>query len=309
MNDLDKDRIELLERQLADRVTERVRPALFRLYAAVGLTVISVLGFVGWDIVTDIKASITRNIETEIKEKRTEIIRQMTETDFMAERAGKIISDVEKRLEEFQRKANALDETIKKVDDLKASSQNLMAIYSKELEPALEMVKSLPRQLQILAKQVDQINTIASTARPGAGEEPSRNPQQRTSAINSVISQTAAAEKRLLAASKKVTVFFQFAGSSRAQAGAISAALKAKGYIIPGEDRESGAAYKHEVRYFHDEDKDSAQRFADDTTRALRNLGYTEEKVPDIRIESLVTYPGKKPRMGVFELWLDIPVL
>ncbi len=50
MEELDGDRIELLERRLADRVAERVRPALFKLYAVVGSTVIGVVGLFGWNI-------------------------------------------------------------------------------------------------------------------------------------------------------------------------------------------------------------------------------------------------------------------
>jgi hypothetical protein len=50
MIDLNGDKLELIERQLTERVTERVRSALFRLYAAVGVAVISVLGFLSCDI-------------------------------------------------------------------------------------------------------------------------------------------------------------------------------------------------------------------------------------------------------------------
>ena len=77
------DRIELLERQLAERITERVRPALFRLYASVGLAIIGAIGFVSWDIVADIKSEIksevTDAIDAEIGAKRTEITERVTE--------------------------------------------------------------------------------------------------------------------------------------------------------------------------------------------------------------------------------------
>ncbi|EGW54422.1 hypothetical protein [Candidatus Endoriftia persephonae] len=84
MADMDDDRIELLERQLAERVTERVRSALFRLYATVGLAVIGALGFVSWDIVSDIKSEIKSeiadSIDKEIKAKRAEITERVAET-------------------------------------------------------------------------------------------------------------------------------------------------------------------------------------------------------------------------------------
>ena len=58
MGDPDKDRLELLERQLSEKVTERVRTALFKVYASVGMAVIFVIGFVSWDIVGDIKQEL-----------------------------------------------------------------------------------------------------------------------------------------------------------------------------------------------------------------------------------------------------------
>ena len=107
MTDLDDDRLELLERQLADRVTARVRPALFRLYATVGVAVIAALGFVSWDIVSDIKSEIKSEIKTEItdeidddiKTKRAEITERVTETRILAVRASKVIQKLENQLD------------------------------------------------------------------------------------------------------------------------------------------------------------------------------------------------------------------
>ena len=86
-----------------------------------------------------------------------------------------------------------------------------------------------------------------------------------------------------------------------------TAALETARYIVPSEDRQSNAAAKHEVRYFHDNDKEAAQRLAEDTTAALRELGYASDQIPNIVVKSLVTFPGKKPRLGVLELWVEIP--
>jgi uncharacterized protein YoxC len=311
MTDLDDDRLELLERQLAERVTERVRPALFRLYATVGVAVIGALGFVSWDIVEDIKSEIkveiTDEIDKEIKAKRNEITERVTEARFMAKRASKVIQRVEKQLDDFQPQAENLDETIEKVKALNVTSQDLIAVYSQELQPLVSNVESLSSQLKILAEQVNQLNTIATAGGLNSEGEPAQTSQHRSTAIQSVISDTKAAEQRLVQARNKTTVFFQFAGGRREQAKALSAALKAEGYAVPGEDREGGAAGRHEVRYFHVEDDATAQRLADDTTRALRSLAYPDRKAPDIMAKSFVSYRGKKPRVGVLELWLEIP--
>jgi hypothetical protein len=315
MTDLEDDRLELLERQLAERVTERVRPALFRLYATVGVAVIGALGFVGWDIVSDIKseikaeikAEITDAIDEEIGAKRTEIAERVTEARFMAKRAGEVIERVEKQLDDFQPQADNLDETIERVKALNVTSQDLTAVYSQELKPLVSNVESLSSQLRILAEQVNQLNTIATAGGLNSEAVTEQTPQQRSAAIQSVISDSKEAEQRLAQARNKTTVFFQFAGGRRQQAEELSAALKAKGYAVAGEDREGGAARKHEVRYFHDEDNETAQFLAADTTHALRNLAYADRKPPDVVAKSFVSYSGKKPRPGVLELWLEIP--
>lgn len=311
MADLDEDRLELLERQLAERITERVRPALFRLYATVGIAVIGALGFVGWDIATDIKSEIKSEIITaidkDVEAKRAEIAERVTETRIMAARASKVIQRVEQQLDQFEPQAQNLDETIEKVKALNATSQDLIVSYSQELQPLVSNVESLSNQLTVLAEQVNELNTIATAGGLSSEGEPAQAHQQRSSAIQSVISFTKEAEQRSERERNKTTVFFQFAGGMREQAEALSAALKLEGYVVPGEDREVGAAGRREVRYFHDEDNAVAQRLAGDTTRALRGLDYSDRKAPDVAAKSFVSYQGKKPRPGVLELWLEIP--
>ena len=311
MTDLHDDRLELLERQLAERVTQRVRPALFRLYATVGVAVIGALGFVSWDIVSDIKSEIkseiTDAIDEEVNAKRTEIAERVTEARIMAKRAGKVIERVEKQLDDFQPQADNLDETIARVKALNVTSQDLTAVYSQELKPLVANVESLSKQLRVLAEQVNQLNSIATAGGLNFEAVPDQTPQQRSAAIQSVITDSEDAEQRLVQARKKTTVFLQFAGGRREQAEELSAALIAKGYSVPGEDREGDAARKHEVRYFHDEDNETAKRLADDTTHALRKLAYPDGKPPDIVAKSLSSYGGKKPRPGVLELWVEIP--
>ncbi len=311
MADMGDDRIELLERQLAERVTERVRSALFRLYATVGLAVIGALGFVSWDIVSDIKSEIKSeiadSIDKEIKAKRAEITERVAETRFMAKRANQVIQRLEKQLDEFQPQAENLDETIERVKALNVTAQNLIAVYSQEIQPLASSVKSLSSQLKVLAEQVNQLNTITTAADFGSESELAQTPNQRTAAILTVISDATKAEQRLIQARNKTTVFFQFAGGRREQAEALSAALKAKGYYVPGEDREGGAARKHEVRYFHLDDKETAERLADEATAALQSLGYSDHDVLNVVAESFISYRGKKPRPGVVELWLEIP--
>lgn len=309
--DFDDDKLELIERQLAEKVTERVRKALFKLYATAGVAVISVIGFVSWDIATDIKTEIKDDIMTainrEIEAKRVEITERVTETRIIAKRANEVIQRVERQLDEFEPQAADLDETIQKVKTLNVTSQDLIAAYTRELQPLVANVESLSQRLVELAQQVDQLNLLATTKTLGGGAETQLTPEQRSAVIQSVISDSKQADQRFVQARSKTTVFFQFTGGRREQAEDVSAVLKAEDYIVPGVDREGTAKGKHEVRYFHDDDRETARRLAEDTTRALRNLGYTADVVPDVVVRSLITYQGKLPRRGVLELWLDIP--
>jgi uncharacterized phage infection (PIP) family protein YhgE len=288
---------------------------LFKLYATVGLAVIGALGFVSWDIVTDIKseikseikAEVTDAIDKEISAKRSEIRERVIEIRIMAKRANIIIERLEKQLDDFQPQAENLDETIRKVRSLNVTSQNLIAAYSQEVKPLTSNVESLSIQLKSLAEQVSQLNTIASASGLSSDSGTTEMAAQRSAAIQSVISKATVAEKYLTQARTKATVFFQFAVGRREQARELSATLKGDGYTVPGEDRESGAIGKREVRYFHDTDQVMAQLLVEDTTRALKRLGYSEGTPSQVTPKSFVSYRGKKPRPGILELWLEIP--
>ncbi len=311
---MDEDKIELLERRLSEKVTERVRPALFRVYAAMGAAVITILGFVGWDVVSDIKFEIKQEIKAEIqdsivadiKEKRDEIIELMAESKFLAKQANGTVLKLEKQMQEFEPQANQLDETISKVNSLNIDAKNIVAMYSTEVKPLADNFEVLSKQLKDLAEQVSQLNLIAETtdnAQPTISVDTS---VVRGAAISSVISETSDIEQKFRERNR-VTVFFQFAGSPRSQAEELSLALKQEGYIVPGEDRETGAARKHEVRYFHDIDEKAANKLAGDTTKILQSLDYPDIELTKIEAVSYVSYKKKKPREGVIELWVELP--
>jgi archaellum component FlaC len=310
MSDTEKDRLELLERQLAERVGSRVQASLFKLYAAAGLAVISVVGFFGWDLVGDIKSEIktevTQSIEADIGRKRLEISERVTEARFMANRANEVIQRVETQLDEFEPQAKNLNDTISKVRDLNITSRDLIANYSNELKPLVANVESLSSQLRVLAEQVDELSRISS------GNEIPNDPvavqtyEQRSNILSSVISDNKAAEERYAQARSKPTIFLQYTDGSQTQAEDIAAELKGLGYWLPGEERVDQASGKREVRYFHEEDEQAAQKLADDVNSVLTGMGLLSETSMEVGIKSLVSYRSKKPGAGILELWLDI---
>jgi chromosome segregation ATPase len=318
MEELDGDRIELLERRLADQVKERVRLDLFGWYAAVGITAITIFGILGVNVVlsikSEIKSEIKQEFEQELQVKRDEVKELISETRFRAKEAKDIIEQVQHQLGAFQPQVESLNTNIQKVKMLDDRTQQLDRISrelditsQKDLQPLVSSVESLQSQLRELAIQVDKLNTIVTVSVQKSGGESAQAAQQRKAAIQSVISTTKKAEQSLAEKRERTTVFFQFAGGKRQQAEDLSAALKKANYIVPGEDREGEAAGKHEVRYFHNQDRVAAESLAQDATRALRNLGYSINQVPNVEAKSLVSYGGKKPSQGTVELWLEIP--
>jgi len=316
MEELDEDRLELLERRLADRVTERVRSDLFSWYAAIGTAVITVCGILGVNVVlsikSEIKSEIKQEFEQELQVKRDEVKELISETRFIAKEAKGIIKQVQQELIAFQPQAEGLNDNIQKVKILDDKIQKLDKIstsldIASQRQPLDSSVDSLQSQLKELAIQVDKLNSIVTVSVQKPGGESAQAAQQRKAAIQSVISATQKAEQSLAEKRKRTTVFFQFAGGKRPQAEALSDALKKADYIVPGEDREGEAAGKHEVRYFYNQDRVAAESLAQDATRALRNLGYSISQVPNIEAKSFVSYRGKKPSQGTVELWLEIP--
>ena len=102
----------------------------------------------------------------------------------------------------------------------------------------------------------------------------------------------------------KPTVFVQFAGGSRDQINDLIRAVGAGDkYTLPGAERLSSAAGKHSIRYYYDQDRESALGLQKDTNEALINLGYKGIQVDDPTIPQGV----KKPQPGVLELWLELP--
>ncbi|MCA2669667.1 MAG: hypothetical protein IM486_12280 [Microcystis sp. M114S2] len=231
-----------------------------------------------------------------------------------AKEAKDIIEQVQQELIAFRPQAEGLDNNIQKVkilDDkiqkLDKISTNLDITSQKYSQPLGSSVDSLQSQLKELAIQVDKLNSIVTVSVQKPGGESAQAAQQRKAAIQSVISATQKAEQSLAEKRKRTTVFFQFAGGKRPQAEALSDALKKADYIVPGEEREGGAAGKHQVRYFYTQDRVAAENLAQDATRALRNLGYSISQVPNIEAKPFVSYSGKKPSQGTVELWLEIP--
>jgi hypothetical protein len=110
---------------------------------------------------------------------------------------------------------------------------------------------------------------------------------------------------RMITSASLPTVYFQYTAPPKATPPAqqLSQKLRAIGYKLPGEERVEAAQGKREVRYFHQSDKDDAEKLAQDTTNALGDLGLPEK--PPVGVRAMLDV-AKKNAPGVIELWLDL---
>lgn len=307
MADADKDRLELLERQLSEKVSERVRTSLFKLYASVGVAVIFVIGFVSWDIVGDIKqelkAEFIAEIEADINSKRERIQELLIRADLLGRRVTATIDTVEKQLTEFQPKAIELEQMYEKVDSLNVDAKNFIDIYNNEVRPLANNVNSLSQQLSVLAEQVDEINVVTLAAGPALSGSQEGSSMQRSAVIQSVIIESDDVQARLETERTRNTVFVQFAGGSPGEVQELAAKLRGDGFYVPDQEHTTTAFGKRDVRYFHAADRSAAEEVAQVVTDALLENGYSDQAVT---AQDLTKYANKKPRSGVLELWIDL---
>src|SRR5215204_3711032 len=309
MADLDENTLELMERRLADQVVERVRPALFRLYAVAGSAVLTALGLFGWSLISDVKEhartqatqSVRTTIDPLINESRarfdkhsSEIEKQLSIADWLSQRSRTLAEKVDAQLQQQEPRAKLLEDLGARVTEIeqRLKRASLQADSTVELS---KQIADLAKQVQRLLEDIQAARQVAGPAGPATPEAPVQNqppvrnqpapqtqppqdpaaPQSPPAVQNQAASQNQAVQSIAQAAQStydkvasiqvQPTVWFQFAGGSRAQAEEFSRTLEAKRYILPGEERVGAAAGKREVRFFYPDDAETARRLAADT--------------------------------------------
>ena len=275
-----------IQRRLADKVTEQVRPALFRYYAVIGSIVIAVLGFVGWDYKAEIKTAVMNDIGQELKEKRNEIEESVIRTDVLAKKATKTIEDVDTKLPKLQAKVDEIDENNRKVDN---ANTNFLYNYNYLSGDLYQTSNALKTQVAVIQKYLKENTKYLKS-------NIEKDPNFKD--IGKAITQKQNEDKI------KTTVYFQFAGGSRDKAKRLSEKLKAKGYIVPGEQRIGDAAGKSEVRFFYTADKEKAKELANylNINNSDSGVGYRKP----VNLVNFTDYNKPKPDQGTIELWLEI---
>lgn len=318
-------RQELIERQVAEKVEQKVREQLFRYYRAIWGTATAVLsafgiGVVVWvyqnaeDFATNAVKPQVEHAEATLKEAQEklneasiQIIRmgaQLDAVDDFLIRREDTMAVNDQRLRDSQTRITTLSKEVeqKLTDLLKQISDNtaqLNAIEARAQESArLGNIEDLRNKLDVVAAQVLHLNEGFQILGGAGGVIPSTSSVD-TVALEAIVAPTD--QRADPSAPVADTVFFQFAGVSRDTVQRISGLLAAKGYDMPGEERSPVAQGLHEVRYFFAEDARKAEQLAQDVNRILAAEGY----IAEVTAENFTSFPGKKPRGGILELWLE----
>lgn len=321
---LEKDEEELLQRRLEEEIRANVESKLFRYYRNVGSVIITILSLVGISIGWPaLQSLIESTIETQISEQVQEPVTKAQGVASQAEELARTSRQaVEIGLELIRDKQSRITDTLGKLD---ARSDDLNSTFSKvyaqidklnqNAEELQQRMKTFNEQFKFnLATQDDisainrDLTSLAERSRDlavavqrikGITGSSSEN---ITSSFDQVASE--AKERSEMATTTKSTVYVQFAVGRREDIKFVSEKLKAKEWLIPGEERTSKADGLKEIRYFHVQDRPAADKLAEDTNTALDEIGFDAISVV---VKDYTKFP-KPPRQGVLELWVSIPL-
>ena len=166
---------------------------------------------------------------------------------------------------------------------------------------------ALSKQVNKLNEQVDALSVAvkdlgATVSSAGAVSDATKIINTQLKSIqSSLVAQTVPPNSVA-----RPTVFVQFAGAGRSQVRQLTDVLRASGtFNLPGEERTEAASNKHEIRYYYAQDVDAAKALQTQVNDGLKQLNYSvqiDEPGPQ-----WLSYP-QKPKQGVIELWLALPL-
>lgn len=304
--------LELLERRIADRVTEQARSRVFAYYVVIGTTISTILGLLGWSALSWIERRADTEISEQIEKKtekvskaserldalQTRMDAQLQALDTLAVRAGRIVDRVDTTLASFEPKSRRLEQAISDIDELEERVRPIRGAADLSERNQI-VIQRIGNELLLLAQQVKELIEVNRTMRP----EPAAA-QAYVALAGTAERVTAAAEsitRDVDASRTRSTVYLQFAGITREQADSIRNALASAQFQLPAAERTGNAVGLFEVRYFYPGDEASARKLAEAATAASRRIMQNESR--DAKLVPLLNFRGTKPREGTLELW------
>ncbi|MGE0222372.1 MAG: SPOR domain-containing protein [Acetobacteraceae bacterium] len=306
--------LELLERRIADRVTDQARTRVIAYYAIVGTTLAALAGLLGWNAVNWIEREAQRAIDAEIKaltqeaEKTSrEVAINLKVLETLAQRAGKTLDSVEMTLKNFEPKSRKLEEeshkleqAIQDIGDLETRVRPVRGTVEITDQNRADIAR-VSRELADLARQVKELIALAQkTASPNAAS--AGTPYADLAAATArVASGSESLTRQIAAARETTTVYVQFANMARETIDQLRQILGQEGFTVPAAERTSAADGLFEVRYFHQTDREAAERLAALVSEAAHKSIPGETRTA--KVQDLTAYPRTKPKPGTVELW------
>jgi signal transduction histidine kinase len=306
--------LELLERRIADRVTEQARKRVISYYAVVGTTLAGVLGLLGWSVV----GWVEREAKTVIHQQITSMTAQVDKVshdvaglqqqvnmnlqvlDALGKRAGRTLDNVEDTLKSFEPKSRKLEQVIIDIDELETRIRPIRGAgeLADQNRADLERVS---RELNTLAQQVKELVGMAQRAPTGSAGGTSGVYNDLAAATEQVAAGSANIAREIAASRATTTVYIQFSGYGREAVDQLRTVLAGAGFTVPAAERTSAATSLFEVRYFHDSDKAAADRLAQIITEAAKKVIPGEPRTA--KVVDMTSYPSTKPKPATVELW------
>jgi hypothetical protein len=105
------------------------------------------------------------------------------------------------------------------------------------------------------------------------------------------------------------TVYLHYANMPNSTAAGIRRALSRTGHVLHGAERVAEAAGQHQVRYFHEEDKEAAETLALRAREALADAGFGDVQIEVKWIQMGRRWPEERRQAvrRVLELWIGVP--
>ena len=306
--------LELLERRIADKVTEQARKRVIGHYAVVGSTLAAVAAFVGWSVVgwvqheaeTRIDAKISAltaaiNDKTvQVTNAQSAIAVRLGVLDDLSQHAGRTIDKVDETLQGFAPKSRRLEQAASDIAELEERVRPIRGTIEQAEQNRTDLER-VSGQLNTLAQQVAQLITVAQQA-PASGPAPAAGTFSSIAAATAGVATGSASIAKDIAANRAMpTVYVQFSGFQREMIDLLRQQLAAKGFNVPAAERTGAATKLAEVRYFHEGDRTEAERLARLTTEALRSLVPTDAR--EVKAANSTGYGGTKPKPATLELW------
>lgn len=299
MNDklTEEDRQELERRRSAEMVTEAVEAALKRRYTWVGI-IVAFAAFLGSTMI--IKA-VTADLQTQIAvgaETLDRIKSQAVDNENLAESVRRKLATVDVSID------GRLNELDLKIEE---KSGDLDALYDARTQ-SVDNLDRIVLQVEEIRARVDELaNVVELLAEGHTGEDSPRLEGDLATSLEGIKAYQQATLEQLTQTSgmikaSKYSVYVHVAGSEEADeylGRDLGKFLSEAGFVVPRV--QSVAQQSRSVRYFHEQDRPGALRVQQGVQEFLGAQG-----LPDMEIEvrDFTNYSGKKPRVGVIELWL-----